>query len=48
MLLDIVNVGGGPTPDKPSITLSVPGDLNLLNSFFKHAMNHGKVEELSL
>jgi hypothetical protein len=22
----IVNVGGGPTPDKPSITLSVPAD----------------------
>ena len=22
----LVNVGGGPTPDKPSVTLSVPGD----------------------
>jgi hypothetical protein len=22
----IVNVGGGPTPDKPSVTLSVPAD----------------------
>jgi hypothetical protein len=23
----IVNVGGGPTPDKPSVTLSGPADL---------------------
>jgi catechol 2,3-dioxygenase-like lactoylglutathione lyase family enzyme len=29
----IVNVGGGPTPDKPSITLSVPSDPNTVNSF---------------
>jgi catechol 2,3-dioxygenase-like lactoylglutathione lyase family enzyme len=28
----ILNVGGGPTPDKPTITLSVP-DPNHLNSF---------------
>src|SRR5580658_10428090 len=28
----IVNVGGGPTPDKPAVTLSVP-DPNHLNSF---------------
>jgi predicted enzyme related to lactoylglutathione lyase len=28
----IVNVGGGPTPDKPTVTLSVP-DPNHLNSF---------------
>src|SRR5690349_18337797 len=28
----ILNVGGGPTPDKPSVTLSVP-DPNHLNSF---------------
>lgn len=28
----IVNVGGGPTPDKPSVTLSVP-DPNRINSF---------------
>src|SRR6476659_7751801 len=28
----LVNVGGGPTPDKPSVTLSVP-DPNHLNSF---------------
>src|SRR3954449_187743 len=28
----IVNVGGGPTPDKPSVTLSVP-DPNHINSF---------------
>src|SRR5271169_5891615 len=29
----IVNVGGGPTPDKPSITLSVPVDPDKVNSF---------------
>jgi predicted enzyme related to lactoylglutathione lyase len=29
----IVNVGGGPTPDKPSITLSVPPDPNSTSSF---------------
>jgi predicted enzyme related to lactoylglutathione lyase len=29
----IVNVGGGPTPDKPSITLSVPDDPNSVSSF---------------
>jgi predicted enzyme related to lactoylglutathione lyase len=29
----IVNVGGGPTPDKPSVTLSVLADLNKINSF---------------
>ena len=29
----IVNVGGGPTPDKPSVTLSVPSDLNSFSSF---------------
>ena len=28
----IVNVGGGPTPDKPTVTLSVP-DPNHINSF---------------
>ena len=28
----IVNVGGGPTPDKPSVTLSVP-DPDSINSF---------------
>ncbi len=28
----IVNVGGGPTPDKPTVTLSVP-DPNKINSF---------------
>jgi catechol 2,3-dioxygenase-like lactoylglutathione lyase family enzyme len=28
----ILNVGGGPTPDKPTVTLSVP-DPNHLNSF---------------
>jgi len=28
----IVNVGGGPTPDKPSITLSVPADPDKVSS----------------
>ena len=29
----IVNVGGGPTPDKPTVVLSVPPDPNALSSF---------------
>jgi predicted enzyme related to lactoylglutathione lyase len=29
----IVNVGGGPTPDKPSVTLRVPPDPNAISSF---------------
>jgi predicted enzyme related to lactoylglutathione lyase len=29
----IVNVGGGPTPDKPTVTLSVPPDPNHISSF---------------
>jgi predicted enzyme related to lactoylglutathione lyase len=29
----IVNIGGGPTPDKPTVTLSPPPDPNALNSF---------------
>ncbi len=29
----IVSVGGGPTPAKPSITLSVPADPDLVSSF---------------
>jgi predicted enzyme related to lactoylglutathione lyase len=29
----IVNVGGGPTPDKPSVTLRVPADPNSVSSF---------------
>ena len=29
----IVNVGGGPTPDKPSVTLSVPADPDRFSSF---------------
>ncbi|MEW6436532.1 MAG: VOC family protein [Pseudomonadota bacterium] len=29
----IVNVGGGPTPDKPSVTLSVPADRDSFSSF---------------
>ena len=29
----IVNVGGGPTPDKPTVTLSVPDDPDKVSSF---------------
>ena len=29
----ILNVGGGPTPDKPTVTLSVPADPDAVNSF---------------
>jgi catechol 2,3-dioxygenase-like lactoylglutathione lyase family enzyme len=29
----LVNVGGGPTPDKPSVTLSVLADTNKISSF---------------
>ena len=29
----IVNVGGGPTPDKPTVTLSVLADRDKINSF---------------
>lgn len=29
----IVNVGGGPTPDKPTVTLSAPTDPDKVNSF---------------
>ena len=29
----IINVGGGPTPDKPTVTLSVPADPDSVNSF---------------
>jgi catechol 2,3-dioxygenase-like lactoylglutathione lyase family enzyme len=29
----IVNTGGGPTPDKPTVTLSVPPDPDALSSF---------------
>lgn len=29
----LVNVGGGPTPDKPTVTAGVPADPNILSSF---------------
>src|ERR1700733_14880316 len=29
----IVNVGGGPTPDKPTVTLSVPAEPDRISSF---------------
>ncbi len=31
----IVNVGGGPTPDKPSVTLGVPADPDKVSAFMK-------------
>ena len=45
----LVNVGGGPTPDKPSVTLSVLADPDKISSFmnirvgiFRRAINYGK------
>jgi catechol 2,3-dioxygenase-like lactoylglutathione lyase family enzyme len=32
----LVNPGGGPTPDKPSVTLSVPANPDLVSSFMKY------------
>jgi predicted enzyme related to lactoylglutathione lyase len=29
----ILNIGGGPTPDKPSVTLSAPADADAISSF---------------
>ena len=29
----ILNLGGGPTPDKPSVTLRVPNDLDVVSAF---------------
>jgi catechol 2,3-dioxygenase-like lactoylglutathione lyase family enzyme len=29
----IINVGGGPTPDKPTVVLSAPADLDAVSSF---------------
>jgi predicted enzyme related to lactoylglutathione lyase len=29
----ILNIGGGPTPDKPSVTLSIPPDPDRISSF---------------
>ena len=46
----ILNVGGGPTPDKPTVTLSIP-DRNHINSFMnvrvadiQASMSYGRVE----
>ena len=52
----IVNVGGGPTPDKPTVTLSIPADPDSVSSFMMIrvadiqacAMNYGETEEPSL
>ena len=33
----IVNVGGGPTPDKPSVTLSVPADPEFSQQFYEYS-----------
>ena len=50
----LVNPGGGPTPDKPSVTLSVPANPDLVSSFMnirvadiQRATNFGEVEEPS-
>ena len=50
----LVNPGGGPTPDKPSVTLGVPANPDLVSSFMnirvadiQAAMNFGEVEEPS-
>ena len=32
----IVNVGGGPTPDKPTVTLSVPEDLDFSQQLYEY------------
>ena len=47
----IVNVGGGPTPDKPTVTLSVPADPDKISSFMNIrvaditcATNYGRAE----
>ena len=32
----IVNVGGGPTPDKPSVTLSVPADPDFSQQLYEY------------
>ncbi|ESY90227.1 VOC family protein [Mesorhizobium sp. LNHC229A00] len=43
----IVNIGGGPTPDKPSVTLGVPPDPDSLSSFMniRVADIHGCYEQ---
>ena len=50
----IVYFGGGPTPDKPTVTLSVPTDPDNVSSFMnirvadiRRAMNYGATEEPS-
>ena len=45
----ILNVGGGPTPDKPTVTLSVP-DPNHINSFLniRHAEIHKAVDVIRI
>ena len=49
----LVNVGGGPTPDKPTVTLSVPdpdkinGFMNIRVADIQAYTNYGKVEEPS-
>jgi catechol 2,3-dioxygenase-like lactoylglutathione lyase family enzyme len=45
----IINVGGGPTDDKPEVTLETPKDLNRVNSFLniRVADVHAVYEEWS-
>src|SRR6202162_4992087 len=42
----IVNVGGGPTPDKPSVTLSVPANPDRVSSFMNILSNRIQVRPL--
>jgi hypothetical protein len=41
----ILNVGGGPTPDKPTVILSIP-DPNHINSFMKLVLGRPSVVDL--
>lgn len=49
----LVNVGGGPTPDKPTVTLSVPDPdkinsfMNIVSRIFTHVTSYGRVVERS-
>jgi len=39
----IVNVGGGPTPDKPTVTLSAPADPDKISSFMNIRVGYSSV-----
>ena len=38
----ILNSGGGPTPDKPDVSLETPSDLNRVNSFLNWHWHAGR------